>query len=187
MIAGLSSAQIAVWILFAITLVAIGASLGLGIAKATSTVRRKPHAADIRFTQGMVVHHEALVRLTGLAPSHTRNPVVLQFTVDLEAQLFERLGRMRGWLSLWGEPERPDDPALDIVDETTRLRGLTGWRFDTVFARLTVQLAEAGIDIAQDIVDSTSLAVVRELAGDIEASLEDAIQSLSPIATARRA
>lgn len=184
--AGLSSGQVVVWILFAVLLLAIGASLGLGYTKASSFVRRKPRAADIRFAQDMVAHHEELVRLTRFAPSQTRNPVVLRFAADFEAQLFERLGRMRGWLSLWGDPEQLGDTAFDVADEAARLRRFTGPRFDVAFARLVIGLAEDGIDIAQATVDSASLVVVRDLADDIEASLEEAVQTLSPLATARR-
>lgn len=185
--AGLDGGRVVVWILFAVLLVAIGASLGLGFAKAASAGRRKPGPADIRFAQDMATHHAELIRLTTLVPAHSRNPVVRQFAADLETQLFERLGRMRGWLSLWGEPEQADDPAFDMADEAARLRGLPGPRFDTLFARLAVRLAEGGIDIAQATVDSASLSVVRDLADDVEVSLEDAVQALSPIAAARRA
>lgn len=195
MIAGLGWAQFLMWLLFSAVVLAIGASIGFEYARHRSAVRR-PRAVDVGFAQDMAAHHARATQITALVPLHSGNPSVLRFAADLDARLFERIGRMRGWLNLWGKPELPPEgkerawlKTPNTVGgvspgEVARLRGLRGPRFDAAFLRVMTRHAEDGLEVARFAADNAALAPVRDLAADIEADLEDDLDTVTSMTSA---
>ncbi|OLT18209.1 hypothetical protein BJF78_12310 [Pseudonocardia sp. CNS-139] len=50
----------------------------------------------------MTVHHQQAVEMASWERDHTTDPVLAQLASDIEATQTGQIGRMQGWLELWG-------------------------------------------------------------------------------------
>ncbi|WP_367135874.1 DUF305 domain-containing protein [Saccharothrix sp. HUAS TT1] len=89
----------------------LGAAVGLLIklpgADNSSTPARD--SVDVGFTQDMSAHHLQGVTMSNLARDKTADPAVEQLAFDISSTQLEQVGRMKGWLFLWGYPEQSVD------------------------------------------------------------------------------
>ncbi|WP_375002506.1 DUF305 domain-containing protein [Aeromicrobium sp. CTD01-1L150] len=131
---------------------------------------QEPAAADIGFSQDMVVHHEQAVEMARIVQGRVEGRVGVLAASILEVQTRE-VGIMRGWLDLWGasqvagEPmawmdgehaghgeESSGDapmPGLASVSEMQSLDDLTGEELEVQFLQLMLRHHEGGIEMAE--------------------------------------
>src|SRR5205814_1698430 len=60
----------------------------------------------VGFAQDMSVHHLQAVTMANWARDHSTDPEIRQIAFDIQSTQLEQVGRMKGWLMLWGQPEQ---------------------------------------------------------------------------------
>ncbi|MDX8053693.1 DUF305 domain-containing protein [Lentzea sp. BCCO 10_0798] len=197
-----------------VALVLLGAAGGIAIAR-TSSPPAAPTAVDIGFAQDMSVHHLQAVQMANLAESRSEDAAVRQLAFDISSGQLEQVGRMKGWLGMWGELEQAPAgtfmtwmagehdgmpgmsgtsgagigsmPGMATSQELARLRGLNGAEFDVLFLQLMTRHHEGGILMARYGADNAVVPVVRGLAGSIAASQKTEVRMLKDMLLARNA
>ena len=61
---------------------------------------------DVGFAQDMSVHHQQAVQMASWERDHTTDPALKQLAFDIETTQLQQIGRMQGWLGLWGVARR---------------------------------------------------------------------------------
>lgn len=180
----------------ALAVLLVGATLGMVLTRATDEQPTPPPAAGspaVGFAQDMSVHHLQAVTMSNWVRDHSTDPAVVQLAFDIGSTQLEQVGRMKGWLMLWGQPEepigdymtwmseagghqhaKPDTsgaasstapmPGMATTDEMSRLRSLSGKQLDVYFLQLMLRHHQGGTDMAQYAYDHTSVEAVRTLA-----------------------
>jgi uncharacterized protein (DUF305 family) len=94
----------------AVVLLLVGATAGLLLGSpdsSSATSMPASDSVDVGFAQDMSVHHEQAVEMASWARDHTTDPQVKQLAFDIETTQLQQIGRMQGWLALWGAPSAP--------------------------------------------------------------------------------
>ncbi len=149
-------------------------------------------SVEVGFAQDMSVHHLQAVTMAGWARDHTTDPAIKTLAFDIERTQTGQVGRMKGWLGLWGQPEqatgaymtwmtepmaghgahgdagmKPSNgapmPGMATTAELTKLRSLTGKEMDVFFLQLMLRHHEGGTAMAQYGHDHTAIADVKSL------------------------
>ncbi|UOX88785.1 DUF305 domain-containing protein [Amycolatopsis sp. FBCC-B4732] len=101
------------WVIIGGTLLAvllIGATAGMFLTRAIDDAPAATPAAgsvEVGFAQDMSTHHLQAVTMAGWARDHSTDPEIRQLAFDIERTQLEQVGRMKGWLMLWDQPEQP--------------------------------------------------------------------------------
>ncbi|MBB3052425.1 uncharacterized protein (DUF305 family) [Prauserella isguenensis] len=102
----------------ALALLLVGATVGLLVARGTdSEPATRPGPVDVGFAQDMSVHHLQAVTMANWARDHSSDPAVKQLAFDIASTQNEQVGRMKGWLMLWGKPEEPAGEYMTWMSE----------------------------------------------------------------------
>lgn len=127
----------------------------------------EPTAVDIGFAHDMTVHHQQAVEMASWERDHTTDPVLAQLASDIEATQTAQIGRMQGWLELWGASSLPAGgymgwmteampghehsgmsapgvpvatmPGMASAEELKALRAATGPQLDVQFLQLMLR------------------------------------------------
>ncbi|ANN15512.1 DUF305 domain-containing protein [Amycolatopsis orientalis] len=174
--------------------------LGFGLgALTTRLIDSDPEATtpgagsvEVGFAQDMSVHHLQAVTMAGWARDHTTDPAIKTLAFDIERTQTGQVGRMKGWLGLWGQPEqatgaymtwmtepmpghpghggadaKPSNgtpmPGMATSAELAKLRSLTGKEMDVFFLQLMLRHHLGGTAMAQYGHDHTSVPDVKSL------------------------
>jgi uncharacterized protein (DUF305 family) len=176
----------------ALVLIGGGAAVVLGIGRPDTP---SADSVDAGFAWDMSRHHLQGVEMANLAPGRSQDPVILSLAFDISATQTNQVGRMQGWLSLWGLPNtsgqppmqwmggNPADmsgmdmshssgadalmPGMATEQELDRLRLLSGRAFDVQFLRLMIRHHQGGLKMAQYAEQNAQVAPVRTLARSI--------------------
>lgn len=176
----------------AVALLLLGAALGLLIrVPSFDSAEPQPTAVDIGFAQDMSVHHQQAVTMATLAREHAADVAVRQLAFDIETNQRDQIGRMQGWLSMWGQPAQAVGPLMTWMTadgghdhtapaagassgglmpgmatsaEMSRLQSLRGPEFDVYFLQLMLRHHEGGAPMAEYGATHAALPAVRELA-----------------------
>jgi uncharacterized protein (DUF305 family) len=145
-------------------------------------------SVDAGFARDMSAHHLQAVEMANLAQDRSEDPVVQGLGFDLAETQQNQVGRMQGWLSLWGLSITGGDrmawmgdhaghdmsgmsggqmPGMASEEELARLRGLSGEEFDVLFLQLMTRHHQGGYDMAQHAVENAAEPAVRTLARTI--------------------
>jgi uncharacterized protein (DUF305 family) len=159
----------------------VGATLGMFV---TQTMRDEPAAqpgvgsVEVGFAQDMSVHHLQAVTMANWARDHSTDPRIRQLAFDIGSTQLEQVGRMKGWLMLWDQPEQaigeymtwmsgpsghdhgamgaaaesedaPPMPGMATNEELARLRSLSGAELDVYFLQLMLRHHQGGTDMAR--------------------------------------
>ncbi|SHG00217.1 DUF305 domain-containing protein [Streptoalloteichus hindustanus] len=91
----------------AVLLLGAAGGMLIGLPQLRDQSAPSAESVDVGFAQDMSVHHLQAVQMAGWAREHTADPVVRQIAYDIESTQQEQVGRMKGWLALWNQPEVP--------------------------------------------------------------------------------
>lgn len=184
-------ARIAVAVGAAVALLLLGGALGLLLATPAKDSEPAASAVDIGFAQDMSTHHQQAVTMATLAREHGADVAVRQLAFDIETNQRDQIGRMQGWLNLWGEPVSSGAPmqwmaagghdhgmdhsmeggatmpGMADTAELNRLRSLNGPEFDSYFLQLMLRHHEGGAPMARYGAEHAGLAPVRGLAANM--------------------
>jgi uncharacterized protein (DUF305 family) len=165
--------------------------LGGGLAVALGVGRdAQPSAGsvDVGFARDMSAHHLQAVEMANLALQRSTDEAVRGLAFDISSTQQNQVGRMQGWLSLWGLSITGGDrmawmgdhaghdmsgmsggqmPGMASEEELARLRGLSGEEFDVLFLQLMTRHHQGGYDMAQHAVENAAEPAVRTLARTI--------------------
>ena len=178
----------------ALGLLLIGAAGGLMLGGLGSTTPAVPAAdsVDVGFAQDMTVHHQQAVQMASWERDHTTDPQLKLLAADIEATQTGQIGRMQGWLELWGAgalpvggymrwmaddpghnahgaPVTPDGgvakmPGMASTEELNALRAASGQQLDVLFLQLMLRHHEGGAGMLAYGAERAELPQVRNLA-----------------------
>jgi uncharacterized protein (DUF305 family) len=144
-------------------------------------------------------HHLQAVEMANLAITAGSDDEVRRLAFDISATQTNQVGRMQGWLTLWGLPLTSGDvmgwmagdamaghdmshaehrppaggavmPGMATEAELAELRSLTGTPFDVLFLQLMIRHHQGGLEMAQYGEQHADEPAVRSLARSIEVS-----------------
>jgi len=193
-------------------LVAGGAlAVGLGIGRSETPTAE---SVDAGFSRDMSRHHLQAVEMADLAATRSTDPEVLRLAFDIASTQTNQVGRMQGWLTLWGLPltsgevmtwmdsgdmsgmDHMDDAASEAADgavmpgmateaELTELGSLSGRPFDVLFLQLMIRHHEGGVEMAQYGAEHAAEDAVRRLAASIVTAQSAETATMTDMLTAR--
>ncbi len=181
--------------------------IGGGLAVAMGLGRSDTPAADsvdAGFSLDMSVHHLQAVEMANLATTRSTDPEVRSLAFDISQTQLNQVGRMQGWLTLWGLPVTGADtmawmggsghdhmsadglmPGMATEDELTELRAARGTDFDVRFLQLMIRHHQGGLQMAQYGQQHATEAVVRGLARSIAATQTAETTTMAAMLAAR--
>jgi uncharacterized protein (DUF305 family) len=174
-----------------------------------------PSTVDVGFCQDMSVHHTQAVQMAAFELSAGSDPDVKRLAYDIVTTQQNQVGRMQGWLQLWGkpllgtggymgwmsEPMSGHDhgashtmsgpvatmPGMASDQEMERLRTTTGVAEDTLFLQLMLRHHQGGVPMIDYAVGHAVTDAVRTLANSMSTSQTSEMQLISGMLTARGA
>jgi uncharacterized protein (DUF305 family) len=197
----------------------IGATVGMLLTRSlTDEPVASPAAGSVEvgFAQDMSVHHLQAVTMANWARDHTTDPEVKQLAFDIESTQTEQVGRMKGWLMLWDQPEQTTGaymrwmtepmthggqmsmvntapangapmPGMATNADLSKLRGLTGKALDVDFLQLMLRHHQGGTSMAQYAQDHSNSSVVQALTRSILVSQSAEMDQMKLMLQARGA
>jgi uncharacterized protein (DUF305 family) len=172
----------------ALALVVLGGGLAVLLGLGGETQAR-PGTVDVGFSRDMSTHHLQGVEMANLVADRSQDPAVRGLAFDISSTQTNQVGRMQGWLALWGYSPTGGDPmawmggdmghmhmdaggtllmpGMATEDELANLRSLSGGAFDVEFLRLMIRHHQGGLEMAQYAQKHGETEVVRTLAKSI--------------------
>jgi Uncharacterized protein conserved in bacteria len=155
-------------------------------------------SVDVGFAQDMSIHHTQAVQMAAWERDHTTDPVLRLLATDIEDTQHGQVGRMLGWLELWGAPTMPlsgrymtwmadapghdhrepgssepgvtQMPGMATAEELRRLRESTGPEMDVLWLQLMLRHHEGGAPMLAYAADHAQTPQVRNLAAQMLAA-----------------
>jgi uncharacterized protein (DUF305 family) len=165
-----------------------GLAVALGIGREDAVPVPAADSVDAGFARDMSAHHLQGVEMANLALDRTEDPAVEGLAFDIAETQNNQVGRMQGWLSLWGltptggerlawMPAGDDAhgshtagepmPGMATEEELAGLRGLSGTEFDVEFLRLMIRHHQGGLGMGEYAQEHATEPAVRNLARTI--------------------
>ncbi|MGW6425358.1 DUF305 domain-containing protein [Nocardia sp. NPDC055053] len=108
----------AILVLGAIGLLLLGAVAGVLLRMPLDkTETPAPGPVDVGFSQDMSAHHAQAVDMAGAALIGSTDNDVRRLAYDILTTQQNQIGRMQGWLQLWGEPNQNVDGYMGWMTE----------------------------------------------------------------------
>lgn len=175
----------------AVGLLLLGAAGGLLLGLPTPTPAIPGSGSvDVGFAHDMTVHHQQAVEMASWERDHTTDPVLAQLAADIETTQTSQIGRMQGWLELWGAAALPVGghmawmtespghdhegaasgagvatmPGMASTAELSGLRAATGPALDVQFLQLMLRHHEGGATMLRYGTQYAALPQVQNLA-----------------------
>jgi uncharacterized protein (DUF305 family) len=178
-----------------VALLVIGVLLGMwqGSSSAAPTADQ-PNAADIGFSQDMTVHHQQAVEMGTIIYDKTSDLEIKSMAYDIITSQQEQIGRMQGWLQLWGaestaavpmqwmtaedhmsmhggmEMTGSTMPGMASPEEMAQLRAAEGAEADVYFLQLMLRHHQLGIPMMTDAAENGAIGPLKELARGMAAT-----------------
>jgi uncharacterized protein (DUF305 family) len=194
----------------------LGAAIGLLIKLPGSDTASTParDSVDVGFAQDMAAHHLQGVQMANIARDRSTTLEVKQLAFDIESTQLEQIGRMKGWLFLWGLPEQSPDgkhmewmesaehahsgttstgagaavmPGMASSEELAKLRSMSGPELDTYFLQLMLRHHIGGAPMARYAADHAGQSVVRLLADNMLKSQNSEVDYMKELLAQRGA
>jgi uncharacterized protein (DUF305 family) len=159
-------------------------------------------SVDAGFSRDMSTHHLQGVEMANLALTQATDPQVRSLAFDISATQTNQVGRMQGWLSLWGlSPSGGEQmawmgdaghqhtanglmPGMATEQELTELQSLQGTAFDIRFLQLMIRHHQGGRAMAEYAAQHAELSPVRSLARSIADTQTAETTTMSAMLTA---
>ncbi len=152
-----------------------------------------PGTVDAGFSQDMSAHHAQAVEMAGVVLVRSTDTEVRRLAYDILTTQQSQIGRMQGWLQLWGEPAQgvdgfmgwmtepmgghdhsgtnephhsgpvPAMPGMATPAELAALRQATGPALDTMFLQLMLRHHEGGLPMIDYAAQHAATTAVRTL------------------------
>ncbi|GAA3858110.1 DUF305 domain-containing protein [Amycolatopsis tucumanensis] len=194
-----------------IAAVLVGAAGGLFLGQQSSR-GDEPGIVDTGFAQDMSTHHLQAVQMATLARECSTDSAVRQLAFDIETSQLEQIGRMKGWLVLWGAQEQAPGqvmgwmpaqthtgmampgaqsgalmPGMATSAELGRLRSLSGAEFDVFFLQLMGRHHQGGSAMASFAAQNATTPAVKTLAENIVNSQTAEVRTIGSMLSERNA
>jgi uncharacterized protein (DUF305 family) len=202
------------WVLLAVIAVGLvllggGLAVALGIGRGEATPGAD--SVDVGFSRDMAGHHLQGVEMANLALQRSADDGVRTLAFDISATQTNQVGRMQGWLVLWGRPLTGGEamawmgdsghtghdmsgtdmgasglmPGMATEEELANLRALSGQDFDLEFLRLMIRHHQGGADMAAYAAEHAGQDAVRDLARSILVSQSTETDLMTDMLTQR--
>jgi uncharacterized protein (DUF305 family) len=136
--------------------------------------------ADVRFMQGMIMHHAQAVEMTALIESHTVNRNLRSLGARISSSQSEEIKFMKRWLEARGEPSSPVMPHMHGMDMSSHampmlmpgmltkeqmesLKKAQGTEFDRLFLTGMIQHHGGALIMVKDLFDTAGAGQDAEL------------------------
>jgi uncharacterized protein (DUF305 family) len=183
-----------------------GAAVALGIGRDDAPATPTADSVDAGFSRDMATHHLQGVEMANVALDRSTDPEVRQLAFDISATQTNQVGRMQGWLSLWGLPPSGGDamawmgtagehsghdvvgglmPGMATEEELAELRGLSGTAFDVRFLQLMIRHHQGGREMAEYTAEHAAVPAVATLARTIAETQTAETSTMTGMLTAR--
>jgi uncharacterized protein (DUF305 family) len=140
------------------------ASRVIAADKATDLSRVAFTAADVRFMQGMIGHHEQAVEMVALVPSRTNREAMKKLALRIDVSQADEIKMMQHWLEVRHQ-EVPGPHAMHMhgatlmpgmltPDEMTRLGEAKGDEFDRLFLEGMIKHHGGALTMVKDLFDT---------------------------------
>lgn len=205
------SLRVVLTAVIAVGLLLLGGGLAVAFGIGDDAAPSTPSAGsvDAGFSRDMAIHHLQGVEMANLALDRSTDPEVHQLAFDISATQTNQVGRMQGWLTLWGLPVTGGEPmawmggtghqhdmadmgmngalmpGMATEDEMASLRSLSGTAFDVEFLRLMIRHHQGGSDMALYAAEHADQEAVRSLARSIADTQAAETTTMSAMLTAR--
>ncbi|MBB4688797.1 DUF305 domain-containing protein [Amycolatopsis jiangsuensis] len=211
------------WVIIGGTLVAVllvGFAIGLLAARLSggeeTAASPGTGSVEVGFAQDMSVHHLQAVTMANWARDHTDDPEIRQLAFDIASTQTDQVGRMKGWLMLWDQPEQSTGPLMSWMSapgghggmqmsggtqaasgavmpgmatdaELAKLRTLSGKSLDVFFLQLMLRHHQGGVPMAEYAQQHTNLPAVKALCRSILTSQGAEMEQMKQMLQARGA
>ncbi len=137
--------------------------------------------ADVRFMQGMIMHHAQAVEMTALIESHTVNKNLRSLGARISSSQSDEIKFMKRWLEARGEPISPTMPEMAGMDMSSHashsmlmpgmltekqmeaLKKAKGEEFDRLFLTGMIQHHGGALIMVKDLFDTAGAGQDAEL------------------------
>ena len=143
-------------------------------ATTAGTGPQKPTDADVKFMQGMIMHHNQAVEMVALMPGRTKNPKVLALGQRISISQTDEMKFMKRWLTYRDKPidemgdmanmpamhhmDMPLMPGMLTAKQMDALRKASGAKFDQLFLTGMIQHHNGALIMVKDLFDTPSAA-----------------------------
>jgi uncharacterized protein (DUF305 family) len=169
---------------------------GLLVVLSLALAQPRENSPEVTFTRDMMAHHAQAVEMTVLIRDRSTDSELRQMTLDMLLTQQNQVGQMFAWLELWGVPQEGLEPPMQGMGE---MMGMAAQQdvnsLDTLpiveaeikFLQLMIRHHEGGVFMAQDVLETTNVAVVKRLAESIVASQSGEISYMESLLEKRGA
>jgi uncharacterized protein (DUF305 family) len=142
-----------------------------------------PNAADVRYLQNMIIHHQQAIEMAKLVPDRAASADVKRIADRIAGTQGPEIDAMNAWLRAHGQPavepgehaaHAEHDPAtmpgMATADQLQALAAARGPAFDTLFLQLMITHHQGALTMAGEIQTKGADVRVQEIADDVIAS-----------------
>jgi uncharacterized protein (DUF305 family) len=136
-----------------------------------------PHSpADVKFMQGMIMHHAQAVEMTALLESRTENKELRSLAARISRSQSDEINFMKRWLAARGEPTSMPEmsgshmsshqmhmPGMLTAKQMEALRKAKGKEFDLLFLEGMIQHHNGALIMVKDLFDTAGAGQDAEL------------------------
>lgn len=155
--------------------------------QANDLARLSHSPADVRFMQGMIVHHQQAVDMAALVDDRTNREEIVAVAGRIDAGQNDEMRFMREWLDDHGEPARMEGmghahhamKGMANPADMERLAQVRGAAFDRLFLELMIAHHQGAIDMVDELLEQSGTAYdpvmaefVDEVKNDQDAEIE---------------
>lgn len=147
-------------------------------------------SSEAGFAHDMSIHHAQAVEMAQVVQEKTNDEEIDNLASDMAITQQGQIGRMHGWLSVWGLPisgsgERMrwmghevegQMPGMATPDELNELRNAEGEEAEEIFLRLMIPHHQAAVPMSEAVIERSGNEAVTSLAESIAASQKSEIE-----------
>lgn len=139
------------------------------------------NSPEVGFARDMMRHHAQAVDMATLLRDRAEDPEMRQLALDIMLTQQAQIGQIQGWLAVWNLPLASTEPVMAWMgmptaglmpgmatpEQLNALRAAQDLAADGLFLQLMIPHHQAGVAMAQAILERTQHPVVRNLAQSI--------------------
>lgn len=183
-----------------ITLMALTAVITAAVATRSDVTVPEEDSVDVGFARDMATHHAQGVQIAELIRGRTQDHRIAALAADIALTQQAQLGRMQGWLGLWGYAQTTVGPRMAWMGHPVegRMPGMAtreqldafieadGDEAERQFLELMIDHHAAGVDMAAAAAAEATVADVRGLAAAMASGQQAEIDAMQQLLDARR-